>query len=651
MRCLIHSLLILMSLIIGPSLWTLAQAQTLAPLEGLTIAHDSTQDSKACTPRVDGIYVTRTDAESPASFNTHLKAEWQAVTLPDIWTKRWPTYTGVTWYRIDWHTECSKPPTEPLALLISGINMAGSVWINEHLLWADSHLTEPLSRSWNVPRYLTLPSATLKTDAINQLYVRVVGDFITSPGLGNITFGSLHEINALYKQTEWNQRTIYYLNIIFSITLGMVCTCIWLFRRQEVAYGWYTLTSIFWVAFIANTLITETAPFSNTLSFTKLNVVLFLGYTFCFAIFSWRFLNKRFLRVEKLFFGLCLVLSVAIWLAPFDLVHSTLLFVFYASIIIFSINSIFVSHLCFQTRQVELWLLAITLITCLILSTISILSLFHMLGNISLVLPYTSLVFAIFLSIILAMRLTQSLQKIEDFNDELHQKILAAEQALEATLNNRHQLSIKNNQLKERLNLAHDLHDGLGSSIVRSILEVSNAKEPLNNKQTLSILSLLRNDLRQIIDSFSESQTKLPSNPIYWLAPLRNRFIQVFDDIEIKLHWEVDSKWGVSTPSAIQCLTLYRVAEEALTNVIKHSQASEVTFRCIVKEDEIELNIIDNGVGFQVNDIMRSGISVGMSSMQRRLERLSGWLEIYSKPGETRIIVHSPYESPAAQKE
>src|SRR5690606_13621643 len=97
-------------------------------------------------------------------------------------------------------------------------------------------------------------------------------------------------------------------------------------------------------------------------------------------------------------------------------------------------------------------------------------------------------------------------------------------------------------------------------------------------------------------------------------------------------------------PSAIQCLTLYRVAEESLTNVIKHSQASEVNFRCFVNADDIVLKIVDNGVGFNTVDIGRSGFSVGMHSMRTRTERLAGVLDIQSRPGETSIVARVPFE-------
>jgi len=594
-----------------------------------------------CAPSLDAAYAVQSDSDSPDSI---AQANWKRVTVPDYWTQRWPNHTGVVWYRVEWHAHCQGDSSRaPLALLVSSMNMAGQVWLNGQLLWSDANLSEPLSRSWNSPRFLNLPSQSVNYSAPNQLHFRITGDTLSTPGLGHINVGETQNVIAQFKEATWNQRTIFYLNIILSLTLGMVCCCIWLFRRQETAYGWYALASVFWVCFASNTLITETAPFSNTASFTQFNIAFFTLFIICFCIFSWRFLDKRFPRIEKSFFALTLMLIASIWLVPVAYLPNTLLGIFFASVLLFSLNSLFVSFLCFRTKQLEFWLLGVTLAGCLVISSISFLSLFHVLGNTSIVLPYTSLLFAVFLSIILAMRLSKSLRRIERFNEELNQKILEAEKKLELTLNYRHTLTIKNHQLKERLNLAHELHDGLGSSLVRAMTQISYAKQAMSNKQALSILSLLRNDLRQIIDNFSESQIKLPSNPIYWLAPLRNRFVQIFDDMQISLQWEVDPEW-IKPPSAMLCITLYRVAEESLTNVIKHSQASAVHFRFFVKADNVELHIIDNGVGFNTVDIGRSGFSVGMHSMRTRIERLAGILEIQSRPGETSIAARVPLE-------
>lgn len=101
------------------------------------------------------------------------KAGWQAVNLPDNWDTRWQNYSGGMWYQISLQVLCrdkadaSTSPeiqanqNELLAVYIDHISMAGAVYINDELLWQDRHLQEPLSRSWNKPRYWPLPFSLL----------------------------------------------------------------------------------------------------------------------------------------------------------------------------------------------------------------------------------------------------------------------------------------------------------------------------------------------------------------------------------------------------------------------------------------------------------------------------------------------------------
>ena len=102
---------------------------------------------------------------------------WQNVKLPDQWDKRKFYYTGSTWYKIVWDYQCPTTTKTPITIVISYINMAGQVFINNDLLWQDQSLVEPLSRSWNMPRYWNLPVSSLKQGE-NILWVRVIGVFI-----------------------------------------------------------------------------------------------------------------------------------------------------------------------------------------------------------------------------------------------------------------------------------------------------------------------------------------------------------------------------------------------------------------------------------------------------------------------------------------
>ena len=76
--------------------------------------------------------------------------------------------------------------------------------------------------------------------------------------------------------------------------------------------------------------------------------------------------------------------------------------------------------------------------------------------------PYTAPLTSLLIAIILALRLAKNLRAIENFNHTLKQNILEAKNELTLSLNTQHQLELDNAKLQERLQLAHDLHDGLG---------------------------------------------------------------------------------------------------------------------------------------------------------------------------------------------
>jgi len=92
---------------------------------------------------------------------------------------------------------------------------------------------------------------------------------------------------------------------------------------------------------------------------------------------------------------------------------------------------------------------------------------------------------------------------------------------------------------------------------------------------------------------------------------------------------------GVSSIPLSGDETLFRVAQEALANVARHSQARHVTVELANKDDEIVLMVEDDGMGF---DIGRVEKGVGLDSMRERLEAIGGQLEISSQRSSgTRI--------------
>lgn len=86
---------------------------------------------------------------------------------------------------------------------------------------------------------------------------------------------------------------------------------------------------------------------------------------------------------------------------------------------------------------------------------------------------------------------------------------------------------------------------------------------------------------------------------------------------------------------------LYRIAQEALNNALKHAAATSVTVHIRTPANHIELEVSDNGVGFETTMLREGGI--GLASMRERAESLGGELTIVSTPGEgTRVTVRLP---------
>jgi signal transduction histidine kinase len=91
-------------------------------------------------------------------------------------------------------------------------------------------------------------------------------------------------------------------------------------------------------------------------------------------------------------------------------------------------------------------------------------------------------------------------------------------------------------------------------------------------------------------------------------------------------------------------LAAYRIIQEALTNVARHSQATECNVRLTQLSDRLLVEVEDNGVGF-VDDTDRPIIArgLGLVSVRERAARLGGTFNVLSAPGEgTRVIVSLP---------
>ncbi|MCV9909751.1 ATP-binding protein [Brucella sp. HL-2] len=558
------------------------------------------------------------------------------MTLPDDWNWRHSEGANNIWYRIDWQQNCPVGGREPVALLLRSIVVSGEVYVNEHHLWSDEQLTEPLSRSWNMPRYWRLHDGWLY-DGVNTLWIRVVGIKGQTLGLGAVVIGQSNKVYEQYEILWWHHRTLYVANIIVSAVIGILFFCIWIFRRDQSAYGWYAFSSLFWVVFISNILVTKPWPYPDTLTAAKVNAIALLLCVACFCLFTLRFGERRLKRYERILWGTTACLIIALVITPAYSIGYVQILSFLLATVAFLLNCLQFPLYALHTRQREHLMLAVCLLVLFVTSLHDFLLIFKLIPGEFTILPYANIVITLCLSGILGLRHAHNVRRIEQFNVELADNVEKARAELATTLEREYALALTNTRLRDRLDIAHDLHDGIGGSLVHMMASVEQGQGPVNRPQVVSMLKLIRDDLRQTIDSNSSPSIKVPATPLEWMAPLRHRFTALFDELDIKSKWLFPDRW-LKPPNTLQCLALTRIVEEALTNVIKHSRAKMVTLSMIQSSrDTLELHVEDNGIGFDVEAVQQANISIGMRSMATRMARVGGRIEFSSKPGRTLL--------------
>ena len=88
-------------------------------------------------------------------------------------------------------------------------------------------------------------------------------------------------------------------------------------------------------------------------------------------------------------------------------------------------------------------------------------------------------------------------------------------------------------------------------------------------------------------------------------------------------------------------LCLFRVAQEALTNAVRHARAQGIDVRLSTTNEGVELTVVDDGIGFVTGERARSGL--GLRSIDERVRLTHGSVRVESQPGfGTRLLVQIP---------
>jgi len=208
------------------------------------------------------------------------------------------------------------------------------------------------------------------------------------------------------------------------------------------------------------------------------------------------------------------------------------------------------------------------------------------------------------------------------------------------------------NQEYDRYRISRDLHDSpvqtLTSLVHKTefclrLMDVDSIRVKLELQTMSNTIKSVINEMRDIIFNLrpiSSESTSLTTAVEHLVLTLTNSTA-----LKIQFTKEGDEPDNVS----IWNLTVYRMIQEACSNIIKHAQAKNVKIALQYLPDSAKLLIEDDGKGFQPNAIASEGKkerqSFGLSILKERVYLLKGKVDILSEPGKgTKIEIELPLE-------
>jgi signal transduction histidine kinase len=184
-------------------------------------------------------------------------------------------------------------------------------------------------------------------------------------------------------------------------------------------------------------------------------------------------------------------------------------------------------------------------------------------------------------------------------------------------------LLAESERVAERLRISRELHDLVGHHLTALSLNLEVASHLTEGKARVHVQKaqalgkLLLADVREVVSSLRDSDTIQLSHALH----------ELLDGVpSLQVHLSVPEPFEVSDPARAQ--VILRLAQEVLTNALKHSQAQNLWLEFAVDREEITMQVRDDGRG-----VASIAAGNGLSGMRERLSQFGGQLSINSAPG------------------
>ena len=538
------------------------------------------------------------------------------VALPDNWSASRRDVEGIGWYGMKFDYVGGEGATgstgRSQAVLVPRICMNGEIFVNGVRVLSGGRMTTPVTRNWNVPFFVEVPSALLKVGP-NQLDIRVFAYRNSNGGIGTVHVGDPPKLRAEYD-------FLYALHVkgaIISFAIALVSAfagfVAWLRMNRDPIYGLFGMAMLAWTVRYFNYFVQD-IPFESEWYSVIVNSA--QGWFFIFfTSFVLRLTHSSWPRTEYLLIGFGAIGTAAIYLAFNGLISIRFVIICWTAIWLpCSVVLLFATARHAKrsrSTSAPLAALATWVYVPVALRDLAIVSDYgrfdaSYLGH------YVGIPLTILMVWMLVARGVKALREAADA------EVARARATME-----------------ERQRITQDMHDGLGL-LLNSALRLVDKGVAHGPAVTGSIQACL-DELRLVVDSSAtDSGDFLPQ-----LATLRFRMQPRLEAIGLKVNWRMDDFPANLILPPGTALQILRIVQEAINNTLKHAQASTIEVECVSQAgaNPVSLVIRDDGIGFPT-DVTKVGN--GLGNMKRRALSARVDLSLRSSSSGTEVRIDIP---------
>lgn len=539
---------------------------------------------------------------------------------------------GDRWFRVEFDVEAHQAG-KLYGVYLPSIAQNVAVYLDGSIAGSSTHSDRLDTLNTNIPQLFVLPE-NLLTPGRHDLHVRIYSGFRGTGRLAPFAIGPLHLLAPEHRRRAWLQfHGPQAINLGVAL-IGVTSIVLWFRRRNETAFGYFALVCALWI--VRNLHLSTVEPWLHPAHFDVVAHGSVLWLTASLHVFCFRMLGKRFRRLEAALWAYALCCTLALFATDRDNFWAVARYVLILPQISALLLAGYLARQAWVRRETATTLLFAATVATVLLGTYDSLLWQNKLPFPRIFLmPYGSLLFAAVAGWALVDRVVRAQMQFERLNRELEHRVREKEADLARNYARLADLERERTIAVERQRILRDIHDGLGSQLLTSISLVERGQ--MQSGEVALLLRECVDDLRIAIDSLRPTGSDL----LAVLGNLRYRLEPRLAAAGISLTWDVRDTPPLPPLDSEGVLNVMRMAQEALTNIVKHAHASHVviTFHFDREAGRHCLTISDNGQGFDLQSVQHGD---GLRNMTARGQRSRAQVRMASSPGGTCVTIHLP---------